>query len=318
MRAPFAGYVQDVFVKSGERIEAGADVALMQTQKVYAPADGTVSGVFAKEGDSAKDAADRYGAAMYVEPANRYRLDASTQKSFSASENKYVHIGETVYLFCTRDGSHTGTGFVAALDEKDSKKFTVEVTEGEFYMSETVGIFRDPACTYMTKIGQGTVIRTPPIAVSAEGSVLRIHVRSGDSVARGDLLMETVEGTLDALSPVSPAATSESAGIVASVDAKPGAKVEKGAAIATVYPADALMLEIEIGEAELGGVKAGDEVEIEFGFSAETAARTSGTICDISYLTAESEAGSAAYHAYVSFAPDDDVRIGMTAVVYMK
>lgn len=319
VRAPYSGYVQDVYVQSGERVEEGVDVAEMETEKIYASADGEVSGVFALEGDLTETVADRYGAVMYIEPSNRFRLDSSTSKGYSMSENKYVHIGEEVYLSCTKDGSHTGRGFVSALDAEDSKKFTVEITQGEFYMNETVGIFRNPDYTSLSKIGQGTIVRTPPIAVDAEGSVLRIHVMSGDSVKRGDLLLETVDGRLDKLEPVNAVVQSKTAGIVASVDAPPGTKVEKGAAIATIYPANAIMIEMEISEADLYSVAVGDEVEIEFNGNLDTAEQTSGTISSISYLTTEDKvSGAAMYHAYIGFTPNENVRIGMTAVIYVK
>lgn len=319
VRAPYSGYVQEVYIQSGESLEAGGDVAVMESEKIYASADGEVSGVFAYEGDLAEAVADRYGAVMYIEPSNRFRLDASTRKGYSMSENKYVHIGEEVYLSCTQDGSHTGKGFVSALDAEDAKRFTVEITEGQFYMNETVGIFRDREYTSLSKIGQGTIIRTPPIPVDAQGSVLRIHVMSGDSVKRGDLLLETVDSRLDRLEPVSSVVQSEAAGIVASVDAQPGTKVEKGAAIATIYPMDAIMIEMEISEADLHSVSVGDEVEIEFNWNAGAAERTSGTVSGVSYLTAEDEAsGAAMYHAYIGFVPDENVRIGMTAVVYVE
>ena len=319
VRAPYSGYVQDIYIQSGESIREGVDVAAMETEKVYASADGEVSGVFAHEGDLAEAVVDRYGAMMYIEPSNRFRLDASTQKGYSMSENKYVHIGEEVFLSCTRDGSHTGKGFVSALDDEDSKKFTVEIVEGEFYMNETVGIFRNPEYTSLSKIGQGTIIRTPPIPINAEGSILRIHVMSGDSVKRGALLFETVNSRLDKLEPVSSVVQSEVAGVVASVDAQPGTKVEKGAAIATLYPANAIVIEMEIFEGDLQSVSVGDEVEIEFNWNVGVTERTDGMISSISYLATEDEAsGMARYHAYIRFIPDENVRIGMTAVIYVK
>lgn len=116
--------------------------------------DGTVSGIFASEGDDAESVAERYGAVLFIEPTNRFTLDCSNEKGYSYSENRYIHIGETVYLSCTTDGSHSGVGVVTGVDEKDEKKFSVEVTEGLFYMNESVGVFRNPQYTSMSRIGR--------------------------------------------------------------------------------------------------------------------------------------------------------------------
>ena len=56
-------------------------------------------------------------------------------------------------------------------------------------------------------------------------------------------------------------------GIVASVDAKKGAKVEKGDALITVYPKDEIQIEILISEADLPTIRVGETVSIEFNWS---------------------------------------------------
>ena len=75
---------------------------------------------------------------------------------------------------------------VTGLDEKDDSKFTVEVTGGEFYMGETVDIYRSGDYANASRIGRGTVGRTQTVAVNAEGSVLKMHVKAGDTVERGE------------------------------------------------------------------------------------------------------------------------------------
>ena len=88
----------------------------VETSKTYASTDGTVSGVFAREGDSADGVKTQYGALVYIEPINRYTLECSTEKGYNSSENRYIHIGESVFLKCTKDGSHQGRGVVTGLD----------------------------------------------------------------------------------------------------------------------------------------------------------------------------------------------------------
>ena len=145
--APYGGRVDNIYVRIGDYVGEDSLIATLGTDEVYALVDGTVSGIFASEGDDAESVAERYGAVLFIEPTNRFTLDCSNEKGYSYSENRYIHIGETVYLSCTTDGSHSGVGVVTGVDEKDEKKFSVEVTEGLFYMNESVGVFRNPQYT---------------------------------------------------------------------------------------------------------------------------------------------------------------------------
>lgn len=319
--APYGGAVNGVSVRAGDSVKIGDGIAEILSNKTYASVEGTVSGVFAAAGDSAEGVIDRYGAILYLEPVNRFSIAASTEKAYNTSENRYVHIGEVVYLSCTKDGSHQGRGIVTALDAEDDAKFTVEVTAGEFYMDETADIFRSPDYDAKTRIGRGTVGRSSPVAVKGEGSVLRMHVRSGDRVERGELLFETVTGTLDGLYAPDTRVVSDVQGVVASVEAKNGATVEKGATLATVYPQDSLQVQMEITEADLVDVHVGSKAEVEFNWNMDGGERYPGTVSAISYVSEEetdaAASGGARYVAYVDFTPDETVRIGMTVVVYV-
>lgn len=320
IRAPYEGIVERVFVQSGEMFDEMSEIALMGTEKVYSNVDGVITGLFASEGDSTKSVIDRYGAILYIEPYNRFILNCSTEKGYSISENKYIHIGETVYISCTKDGSHSGKGLVIGLDNEDPKRFLVEVSEGEFYMNETVGVFRTAEYTSISRIGRGTVERTAPVPVASEGSILKLHVRSGDSVKRGQLLFEIVPSVLDKLEPVSSLVKSKTTGIVVSVDSPQGTKVEKGAPLITFCPKDSIKVRMAITESDLSAVAVGDEVLIEFNWDPYRDNRYIGTVSSISYI-AESDSAQASgvnYYAYIDFMPDEDIRIGMTTVIYMQ
>ena len=306
----------------GDSVKIGDPIATVETAKTYASTDGTVSGVFAHEGDSADGVKTQYGALVYIEPINRFTLACSTEKGYNSSENRYIHIGETVFLKCTKDGSHQGRGVVTGLDEKDDGKFTVEVTGGEFYMGETVDIYRSGDYANASRIGRGTVGRTQTVAVNAEGSVLKMHVKAGDTVERGELLFETVRGTLDGLYAPEKQVVSDVAGVIATVDAGNGATVEKDAKIATIYPNNAMQIKMVISEADLMDVTVGGKAEIEFNWDADSGRRFEGTISSISYLSEKKDdsaaSQSAQYVAYVDFTPDETVRIGMTVIVYVE
>ena len=320
--APYGGLVEDVRVRVGDSVKIGDPIATVETSKTYASTDGTVSGVFAREGDSADGVKTQYGALVYIEPINRYTLECSTEKGYNSSENRYIHIGESVFLKCTKDGSHQGRGVVTGLDEKEDNKFTVDVTGGEFYMGETVDIYRSEDYASASRIGRGTVGRTKTVAVNAEGSVLKMHVKAGDTVERGELLFETVAGTLDGLYAPDKQVVSDTAGVIATVDAGNGTSVEKDAKIATIYPNDAMQIKMVISEADLMDVTVGGKAEIEFNWDADSGRRFEGTISSISYLSEKQSDGaasqSAQYVAYVDFTPDETVRIGMTVIVYVE
>lgn len=324
--APFGGMVDRIRLRVGDRIEIGDDVASIATTKVYAAADGTVSGVFAREGDDAESIAERYGALIYIEPTNRYIISASTEKAYNSSATKYVHIGERVYLSCTKDGSHTGVAIVTSVsdvDEAGNTPYKLEVVGGSFYMGETVGIFRDSGYDAKTRIGRGTIQQNAAVAVKGTGSVLKLHVQEGDSVERGELLFETVEGTLDGLYAMDNSILSGVAGVVATVDVAPGGAVSKGAKLISVYPDGSLQIEILVSEMDLRELHEGDRVEIEFDWDAEGIRRTTGVVEAISHVNVTPAEGAAAsssaeYSAYISFDAAEDVRLGMSVIVYLN
>ena len=181
--APFGGLIDDIAIRKGDPVRIGDPVATIKTTKVYAEMDGTVSGIFAREGDQTEGITERYGAVMYIEPVNRYVVSATTEKAYNSSATKYIHIGEKVYLSCTKDGTHVGTAVVTKVSEVDefgNTPYTLEVTGGEFYMGETVGIFRESDYAASSRIGRGTIQQNAAVAVKGSGSVLRLDVEVGD------------------------------------------------------------------------------------------------------------------------------------------
>ncbi len=313
--APYGGRVAQVAARKGDLVQEGDVIAQIATTPVYAPLEGTVSGIYAAEGDSAASITERYGAVLYIEPLHKYKISATTDKAYNSSETKYIHLGETVYLSCTADGSHYGTGIVTALTDSG---YTVEVTGGEFYMSEKVGIYRQSDYAKESCIGRGTVGRTSPVAVKESGSILKIHVENGDFVERGELLYETVSGDLDGLYAPQGSITAPFTGIVASVDTAAGSNVNKNDTLLKLYPVSAMQICFSLPESDLTSLSVGDPVTVEFDWTNEDTTVTSGTIASISHIgEAESENSSnILYKAYVNFEPIGDIRLGMNTTLY--
>ena len=322
--APFGGLIEKIALRKGDPVRVGDAVATIKTTKVYAEMDGVVSGVFAQAGDDTEGITNRYGGVMYLEPINKYVVSATTEKAYNSSDTKYVHIGEKVYLSCVKDGTHVGTAVVTGLsevDESGNTPYKLEVTGGEFYMGETVGIYRDPSHASESRIGRGTIQQNAAIPVKGTGSVLKLHVQVGDHVERGEVLFETVEGVLDGLYAVDNTVPSPLDGIVASVEATQGSAVEKGGKLITVYPSDAMQIEMKVSELDLNEVHEGDSVSIEFEWDADGALLLDGVVSAISRAgseKAEGGTGGAEYDAYVDFTPVDSVRLDMSVIVYVN
>ena len=261
--AAIGGTVGAVPALAGQQIGEGDTLAELSTNKVYAPADGTVTGMFCEPGDSISDITNRYGALMYIEPNSKYTLTASTDNAYNQSANKYIHVGEAVYLSCS-DGTHKGEGFVTSVSGTD---FNVEVTSGGFYMGETVSVYRDSSRATKSRIGKGDIARIANVTVTGPengGSVVVLHVQEGSSVKAGDLLMETLNGEYDARYCTGSTLKSSVKGIDASVEVKPGANVSKGDVIAAIYPLDGFQLETQINEVDLSVLTVGTPVRVSF------------------------------------------------------
>ena len=313
--ALYGGRVTEISVRKGDRINKGDPIAQIGTTLNYAPLEGTINGLFVAEGDNAESIAERYGALLYIEPLHKFMIKATDEKAYNSSETRFIHLGETVYLSCTADGSHQGVGVVTALTETG---YNVEVTAGELYMGEKVGIYRSPDYAKESSLGRGTVGRTSPVAVKGTGSVLKLHVKNGDFVERGELLFETVEGDLDGLYSPKTGITAPIAGIVASVETSAGSTVNKGDSVIKLYPLENLQIEFNLPEEDLFAIAEGSPVTIEFTWDNDGSMLTTGTISAISHMSEAEEEKSEKmiYKAYVDFTPGDDVRLGMTVTLY--
>ena len=315
--APFGGVMDEVNVRVGDRVQPGQVLATIQTTRVYADVEGKISGVFGREGDATEGVSERYGGVLFIEPTNKYTIAASTEKAYNRSENKFVHVGETVYLKCTSDGSHRGAGVVTGMGEK-AGEYNVEVTGGEFYIAETVSIYRRSDYAESSRIGRGTVAAAKVVPIKGSGSILKMHVANGDFVERGELLFETVTGGLDGLyAPGNGSSAKQAASSPAWTPAR--ARPWKRAAryspsTRTTPPAS----RCRCARATLASCARGMKVDIEFNWDLQRMTRLEGAVTGISYLSSNApaagedgqSAASAAgeeptYTAYVDFDPDE-------------
>ena len=315
------GTVSSVEAEVGQQVAEGDVLATLNTTKVYAAESGVVTGVFGQIGDSAETIAEKYGAVMYIEGESVYSIAASTENAYNETENKFVHVGESVYLSCYSDGDHTGTGVITAIEGAD---YTVKVLSGEFLIGETVNVYRGDAAKSANRIGRGKLSRTNPTAVSGSGSIVSFAVSSGDTVHRGDLLFETLDGEFDGLYMRGNQILAETNGTVAELKLEQGGKVEKNSVAAVLYPAGSMRIEAQVDEADLASIAVGDPVTIELLWNQDEEITYEGTISMISAIanSAASQTGaeqetsdSVTFTVYVDFTPDANTRYGMSALV---
>ena len=320
--APIGGTVAKVATEAGQRVKADDVVVSLSTTKVYAEESGVVTGIFGQPGDNAETVANKYGAVMYIEGESVYSIAASTDNAYNSTATKFVHVGEEVCLSCYSDGKHTGTGVITAIEGTD---YTVRVTSGEFLVGETVNVYRGEKAVSTTRLGRGKLSRTNPTAVTGSGSIVAFAVAEGDSVQRGDLLFETLDGSFNGLYMSGIDITAGVDGTISRVDAQQGSAIQKDSVVAVLYPEGSMRIEAQIEEANLASIAVGDPVSIELLWNQDEDVTYDGTITMISAIadsadaddkTAEGETEDAVtYTVYIDFTPDENTRYGMSAVI---
>ncbi len=316
--APIGGKVLNVNGDVGDRVSADTVLVALSTTKVYAEEDGTVTGVFGQPGDSAETVSSLYGSVISIEGESVYSIAASTTNAYNTTATKFVHVGENVYLSCYSDGNHTGTGVITAIEGTD---YTVRVTSGEFLVGETVNVYRGDSATSTKRVGRGKLNRTSPTAVTGSGSIVSIAVSAGDTVRRGDLLFETLDGSFDGLYMSGSEITAGINGTLSQLNAQQGGSVQKDEVVAVLYPEGAMRIEASVDEANLASIHVGDPVNIELIWNQDEEVAYPGTITGISAIADSNEGqndeteSAVTYTVYIGFTPDENTRYGMSAVV---
>ncbi len=308
---PVGGTVEELAVKAGQKVNADTVIARIRTTKVYATEDGTVTAVDGEPGDDAKTLADKYGAVMYMEGNGIYSIYATTSKDYASKEEDAVHPGETVYVQSrSRSDSH-GEALVTTVD---SAGFTVLVSSGLYAVGDSCVIYRDSSTASASRIGQGTVSKIAPTAVTGTGSIVRYAVQAGETVKRGQLLFETVDGGFDGLEMTGTEIRAGIEGTIAKLNVEQGGSIARDSIVAVIYPKDAVWVVANVAEADLEDLEIGQTVKVEMDWNLDQGISYEGRVEMISALGSVGEAGTT-YPVYISFTPDENTRYSMTAVV---
>ncbi|NLD60627.1 MAG: HlyD family efflux transporter periplasmic adaptor subunit [Clostridiales bacterium] len=288
--AEYGGRVSEVSAEAGDLVSVGEALMALETTKVFATRDGTVAKVFAEAGEDATEATEDYGSAIAVAPVNKYTIYMTVDGAYDSATTKRIQMGETLYLKCTKNGTHRGVGIVT---EVDNDEYTILCTGGSFSNGETIYAYRDSAYASRQRVGEGTVIATDVDLYAADGTVVKCHVADGDEVERGQLLMEVAGGAPTDEGWNGGRVGAETGGIVLCVLASAGDSVSQGQAVATLCRADGLEIAFAVPEAELSEVQEGARATVELPGTHEA---YEGTVERMLY---SAEEGEAAYMAYV-------------------
>ena len=318
--APFGGVLEGLTLRKGDLIRTGEPICTIGTTFIYSPVAGTVSGVFGTAGDSVEDVKDRHGGVMYIVPANRYSVSASTEEA-AKNPDCYVSVGQAVWIKKGRGRAPVvGTGVITSVSsEQDARgRYTVEIESGIFSPDESVGIYHRESADATALLGFGTVQQTAPVILSGEGSILRMYVSAGSEVTPGTPLYETVSGTLKKDFSGDNRVLAPEDAIVASVEAADGASVEQNAALVTLYPLEGMEVCISVPETSLPLFPAGQTVNLAF----STGEEQEGTVRSVDYLadadeSAQATIGYASYKVHISFGQKEGIRQGMLVTVVL-
>ena len=286
------GTLSRVAVKAGDVVAQGDLLAELATDRVFSIEEGVVARTLAEVGDTA------HGTVLEIAPLNRYTIFCTVDSAYKTSATKMVHAGEAVYIKCTANGTHRGTGIVTQVD---GSEYRVTATGGELLVGETVYLYRNSEFSSRKRVGIGTVLAADTVTYEAEGTLLRLDVAAGEYVQRGELLFETCSAEESTL-----AAPAD--GIVLSC-AEQGETLAEGEEAFTLAPLDSLCVEAQISEQTAGRIGPGDAVSVILAGEPEEKPRA-GTVLEVSGSASE----GGLYTLRVA-CEDLPLRLGMTAEI---
>ena len=269
--APFSGTLLPFDLTAGDEVAAGDTLFTMDTVPVYATQSGTVSAVFAKAGDDASGVIAHYGSLAVIEPTRALYVAADNSQAYDDDENRYLHAGETLYLKC---GNEKGTGIVTSVS---GNAYNVEILTGSFDVGDTVRCYRESGTPSDSETGRGRVTRYADISVAAEGRIVAVHVKAGDTVSVGDLLFEVIDGQSAKDVPLT--LTAPVSGAVTSLSTVSGAQVYRGQLLCEIADLTKLELSAEVDELDFSAISVG--TTLSFTLDAYAGETFSGTVTEI-------------------------------------
>lgn len=307
--APFDGMLCPFDLEQGGTVKKGDALFTLDTRKVYALCDGTVGSARALPGDSAEAVQARYGALCHIEPNYPLRVNASISGTYNSAENKLISTGEKLYIK-KHGGKASGSGSVISVK---GSSYVVEVNDGSFKIGDNVQLYLKNDHSLKSKTGTGVITRTDPVAIVSQGTVLKAYAKQGQQVKRGDLLYEMISGNIGTV-PEDNSVRAQNDGVLGSIFVVTGQPVVQGQLLASVCDNTELRVNASVDEMDLGAVEVGGTVSIVLDSFPDKSFK--GTVESVSGYGVEKQNASY-YDVRIAFEPDENVRIGMSATVYL-
>lgn len=309
LTAPYSGVLKPFDWDSGDHVSRGETLFEMDTLKVYAPADGTVEGLFAQQGDLAENVLAQYGSLAVLERTLPQIITASITGAYNDPENRLIHVGEKVYFEQGNDKDNQGEGRVISVS---GDNYVVEMTEGDFELDDQVKLFRDEKHGTKSAIGRGDVARAAELAVSGSGRVLNVAVRQGEKVKKGQLLFELA--AQDAPTDADSRLSSPADGAI-EVCAASGQQVYMGQVIGKVHDLSAFQVTAQVDEVDLGMVQVGDTLSVTLDRYPDM--ELTGVVTQIAAL-GQTRQNAAYFGVTLSLSTTMELLPGMSATVWLN
>jgi len=290
--AQAGGIIDELYVQPGSIVKGGEVIARLHTTKVFAKQNGTVARIQAKEDKEIQ------GTVLEITPVSRYTIHCTSDSAYDSISSNLVHCGETLYMKCTINGTHQGRGRVYSID---GSTYMVEATGGEFYVGETVYLYRDAEYAYKRLVGTGTVVSSTTEAYESDGRITAIHVSEGEYVEKGELLYEVIDGESTEI--VAPAD-----GIITVCNVNCGAVVEDAQIIANLVSFDEICVAVQVEEDQIGQISVGESAALTC-FWYEDERLIPGTVIETS-----NDAQDGIYTVYIE-PEEESTQIGLTVEV---
>lgn len=309
LTAPYSGVLRPFDWNSGDRVSRGETLFEMDTLKVYAPAEGTVQGLFAQKGDLAENVLAQYGSLAVLERSLPQIINASTNGAYNDPENRLIHVGERVFFEQTNDKDNQGEGRVIAVN---GDNYVVEMAEGDFELKDQVKLFRDEKHGTKAAIGKGDVARAADMPVSGSGRVLNVAVHQGQKVQKGQLMFELA--AQDALTDAQSLLASPADGAI-ELCATSGQQVYMGQVIGKVHDLSAFQVTAQVDEVDLGTVKVGDTLSVTLDRYPDM--ELTGVVTQIAAL-GQTRQNAAYFGVTLSLSTTMELLPGMSATVWLN
>ncbi len=254
LQVPFSGSIKSILVKENELIKKDTPIFEVEGDICYAPVDGTVGVILAKPGDNLATTKELLKASIYINTNDNGTIKCTYLHSSRPYEFRVAQLGEKVYIRNRSDETQVGEGVVVA---RDKDGYTVKITEGDMRFDSKVFIFRSSTYDAKMRLGSGTIARTDPVAVNAEGTLIKMLCSRGDKVKAGDPLFIFTKSSYDGEDPI---VKMPQDGVITKFDKKVNDTAEVGTGIANYIASDDMYVSANLNELEISRIKVGDKL----------------------------------------------------------